>query len=56
MQVDRPTSHLDQGQDYFAIAVSSAVDGEDGPVPEEGPYAGHTLLKELSDDPSRHWP
>ena len=32
------------------------IDGEDGPAPEKGLYAGPTLQKELSHDPSRYWP
>ena len=39
-----------------ALVSQAAVDGEDGPAPEKGPYAGPTLQKELSHDPSRHWP
>ena len=33
-----------------------AVDGEDGPAPEKGPYTGPTLQKEHSHEPSHRGP
>lgn len=39
-----------------AFVTQPSIDGEDGPAPETGPYAGPTLQKELSHDPNRHWP
>jgi len=38
------------------LVPQPAVDGEDGPAPEKGPYAGPTLQKEQSHEPSHRGP
>ncbi|MBN2742107.1 MAG: hypothetical protein JXR35_14520, partial [Rhodobacteraceae bacterium] len=35
-----------------AFVPEVAIDGEDGPAPEKGPYTGPTLQKEHSHEPS----
>ena len=39
-----------------ALVAQTAVDGEDGPAPEKGPYTGPTLQKEHSHEPSHRGP
>ena len=39
-----------------ALVAEPAVDGEDGPAPEKGPYTGPALQKEHSDEPSHRGP
>ena len=38
------------------LVPQAAVDGEDGPAPEKGPYTGPTLQKEHSHEPSHRGP
>ena len=40
-------------QDFVAQA---AIDGEDGPAPEKGPYTGPILQKEHTHEPSHRGP
>ena len=38
------------------LISQSAIDGEDGPAPEMGPYTGPTLQKEHFHEPSHRGP
>ena len=38
------------------LVAHPAIDGEDGPAPEKGPYTGPTLQKEHSLEPSHRGP
>ncbi len=38
------------------LIAHTAVDGEDGPAPEKGPYTGPILQKEHSHEPSHRGP
>lgn len=39
-----------------ALIPQAAIDGEDGPAPEKGPYTGPILQKEHSHEPSHRGP
>lgn len=39
-----------------AFVAQAAVDGEDGPAPEKGPYTGPILQKEHTHEPSHRGP
>ena len=39
-----------------AFVPEAAIDGEDGPAPDQGPYIGPILQKEYSHEPSHRGP